>query len=204
MSLLPRLPKFSDILADNPIHRGMQDLQGVVRTAKEDLNSLACSLKVDNSNCVLTTPVKTEAPQKQPKNILENISTAFEVPTEAETLTELKKRLVKEIAKAENDLTNGLKINNKPCSCMSNKHNVVIESLAEEIMPKDSGNPLYRQIVDWFDSHESQMTVQAVASGQYAEQYAKFAGDLGEFRRRLSKNPSPVKPVQDFLKDKEG
>jgi hypothetical protein len=51
------------------------------------------------------------------------------------------------------------------------------------------------------------MTVQASASGKYDEDYIKFAGDLGNFRRKLSRVPgSPssetVKSIKDFLKDK--
>ncbi len=209
------LPKLSDVFANNPIHKAVQDLQGAVHNARTDLNLLACSLKTDNTSCRISSPPVAEA--KNPQSGLKTapaseisppVSTqSYEVPTEEETVIELKKRLGKEIAKAENDLTNKLKIPKSDgtlvaCSCLSNKHNVVIEGLSEELIPKEPNNALYREIMDWFKVHEPNMTVQASASGKYDEEYIKYAGKLGEFRRRLSQTPSPLQPVKSFLKDK--
>lgn len=194
------LPSLSDIIANNPVHKAIGDMQNAIKSARGDIQSLACSLKMDaHSNCAVASPPKTEAKTDIIKVIPANV---FEVPTEAETLIELKKRLGKEIAKAENDLTNGLKINNKPCSCMSNKHNVVIEGLAEELMPKEVNNPIYSDITKWFEDNQSKMTVAAVASGKYDGEYIKLAADLGGFRRRLGTGQGiPITPVKDFLKE---
>jgi hypothetical protein len=205
------LPKLSDVLADNPVHKLMQDLQQSVRNARTDLSSLACSLS-NSPTCNVSTPASIKTPPKPSTPAVAPSSqqiTPVELPTEEDTIIELKKRLGKEIAKAENDLTNKLKIPGRDgkalaCQCLENKHNMVIEGISEELIPKEPNNAVYRDIIEWFEKHEPMMTYQASASGKYDEDYIKYAGDLGEFRRRLSKSTVTISSASDFLKNKRG
>lgn len=157
-------------------------------------------MKKNSTELVNITAARREIPPGEPprtppdKDILSppaNIS----LPTEAETTVELKKRLVKEIAKAEIDFTNKLKINGKACSCLEGKHNLIIEGAAEELMPKEPNNPVYDEIITWFQTNEPKMTVAASASGRYDSEYIKMAGELGSFRRRLTQEIAAATPA---------
>jgi hypothetical protein len=130
---------------------------------------------------------------------------SFEVPTEEETVVELKNRLAEEIVGAESDLSHKLKINGKACTCLERKHNLQIKSLSRELMPKDPSNPLYQRVIDWFNANEPKMTAKASASGQYDEEYLKLSGQLGNFRRQLTGTGQglPFQPVKDFLKEQQ-
>ena len=64
-------------------------------------------------------PSEAIAAQPSPAGSAAINSTLSELPTEAETVDELKKDLAKELYKLELDLSRGLKINGKPCDCLA-------------------------------------------------------------------------------------
>ena len=176
MALLPRL---SDVLADNPIHKAVVNMRQAVSTARGDIQSLASALRMETTTYV-APKASTPVPYKvEPASV--------EVPTEEETTIELKKRLLEEIASAEDDLVHKLKINGKACSCLDGKHDLKIISKSRELMPKEPNNPLYGQIINWWESNHDKLTARASASGKYDEEYLKMAGQQGNFRRQLQK-----------------
>ncbi len=206
----PRPPRLSKLLHDaNPVKDVIDDGRDFIQGIEREINSLANALNLDQP---VARPAATPPPASTSKPAPE--SAPLELPTEAETVVELKRRLGKEIAKAEIDLTNKLKIPSKDgkmlaCSCLDQKHNLVIEGAAEELIPKEPKNTVYQEVIDWFKANQPIMTARASASGQYDEKYLAMAGELGEFRRRITRDitggPSePVKGVREFLKEQQG
>lgn len=106
------------------------------------------------------------------------------LPTEAETARELRRRVGKELYRAELDLQARLKIAAKPCDCLSDKHRLGLEATIEELSSK-APDPVYSEILGWFEINAEKLTVQASASGRYDEEYPAMAGELARFRKRV-------------------
>lgn len=107
------------------------------------------------------------------------------LPTTAETTAILKRRLAKELYKAELDLASGLKIAGKPCDCLDNKHSLYLEAATEELVAQDPDNPVYPEILDWVEANQPKVSVEAILSGRYAAEYPKMALQFKEFRKRV-------------------
>ena len=207
------LPRLADLLADNPIHRAINDATGAIRTLKSDLASVADSLR---TNPVCPSGLKPSGVTKSsPVAVLPGpIDSTIEVPTEEDTVIELKNRLLDQLADAEDDLEHELKIKAGDghmicCTCMNGKHDVKIKSKCRELMPKESSNPLYGQIINWFDTNKDKLTASACKTGQYNTEYLKMANEIGGFRRQLQKELSgtqydPIKSASQFLKEQQG
>jgi hypothetical protein len=125
---------------------------------------------------VFDIPTVQPAPQRVPSVAL---------PTHEETANELKRRLGRELYKAELDLAAGLKIAGKPCTCLESKHTLELEAGAEELIPEDPGNPVYREIISWIDDNQHKVTPEAIASGKYDTEYPKMAAEFRDFRKRV-------------------
>ena len=107
------------------------------------------------------------------------------LPTSEETTHELKRRLSKELYRAELDLASGLRIAGKPCDCLTNKHTLGLEATAEELISQDPGNNTYKQIISWIGANQHKLTVEAIESGKYAAEYPKMAQDFKIFRKNV-------------------
>jgi hypothetical protein len=107
-----------------------------------------------------------------------------EMPTSAETTQELKRRLGRELYKAELDLSAGLLIAGKPCDCLDNKHRLGIEAEAEELIASDPSNSVYQEMLQWFKDNGHKVTVAAIATEQYKHEYSFMANQFKEFRKR--------------------
>jgi len=107
------------------------------------------------------------------------------LPTTEETAIELKRRLARELYKAELDLAGGLKIAGKPCDCLDNKHTLFLEAAAEELISQDPDNPVYSEIIQWIKDNQHKITVEAIQSGVYKSEYPKMAFQFKEFRKRV-------------------
>ncbi len=150
-------------------------------------------------------PVMMKAPPKDPTTQpvvpqhQNTTITGIDLPTSEETTTELKRRLAKELYKAELDLANGLLIAGKPCDCLSNKHSLEFEAACEELISQDPGNSVYREIIGWMNSNLHKCYPDIVLSGQYKSEYPYMALQLKEFRKRIlgsSASSSVHNPVQ--------
>lgn len=110
---------------------------------------------------------------------------AISLPTKAETTAELKRRLGRELYRAELDLAAGLKIAGKPCTCLESKHTLMMEAAAEELIAEDPGNSVYLEIIQWIKENQTKVTVPAIASGQYALEYPRMASEFKDLRKRV-------------------
>lgn len=107
------------------------------------------------------------------------------LPTTEETATELKRRLARELYKAELDLSGGLKIAGKPCDCLDHKHTLFLEAAAEELISQDPSNPVYSEIIQWVKDNQHKVTVEAIHGGVYKSEYPKMASQFKDFRKRV-------------------
>jgi len=124
-------------------------------------------------------PAKPSAPAVTPR------AASIALPTSDETTTELKRRLAKELYRAELDLAAGLKIANRPCDCLSNKHTLMLEAAAEELISQDLGNSVYQEIIDWIGNNASKVSPEVIQSGKYAAEYPHMANEFKNFRKRV-------------------
>ena len=108
-----------------------------------------------------------------------------ELPTTEETTVELKRRLAKELYRAELDLSNKLRIAGKPCDCLESKHTLGLEAAAEELIAQEPGNPVYTEILQWIKDNHPKVTIEAIVSGQYDEEYPRMASEFKGFRKRI-------------------
>lgn len=105
-----------------------------------------------------------------------------ELPTTAETILELKRRMAKELYRVELDLQAGARISGKPCDCLSRaKHLGGIESTAEELMSYEK-NPIYGQIVEWFNNHAAEFEPAEIAK-RPPEYYQGLTPEIRNFRK---------------------
>lgn len=107
------------------------------------------------------------------------------LPTADETTIELKRRLARELYRAELDLVAGLKIAGKPCDCLTNKHTLMLEAASEELISQDPGNPVYQEIIIWTGNNRSKVSIEAIQSGIYAAEYPQMANEFKNFRKRV-------------------
>lgn len=121
------------------------------------------------------------------------------LPTSDETTLELKRRLSKELYRAELDLVAGLMIAGKSCDCLSEKHTLGLEAAAEELISQDPGNPVYQEIIDWIPRNRHKVSVEAIRSGKYASEYPHMANEFKVFRKRILGSVGTEEPTGDNL-----
>jgi len=110
---------------------------------------------------------------------------APQLPTNEETRQVLRRRLAKELYRAELDLAGGLRIAGKPCDCLDSKHSLGLEAAAEELLPSEPDNPVYREILVWLEDNRPKLTIEAISSGQYDKEYPQMAAQFRDFRKRI-------------------
>ena len=108
-----------------------------------------------------------------------------QLPTTEETRQVLRRRLAKELYRAELDLAGGLRIAGKPCDCLDSKHSLGLEAAAEELIPSEPDNPVYRGILVWLQNNRPKVTIEAISSGQYDKEYPQMAAQFRDFRKRI-------------------
>ena len=109
---------------------------------------------------------------------------ALAMPTTAETLTELKGRLGKELYRIELDLQRGARIAGKPCDCLTRgKHLGGVEATAEELMSYEP-NPIYGKVVDWLHRHEAEFQPAEIARRE-PDYYRGLVPQVRDFRKEV-------------------
>jgi len=127
-----------------------------------------------------------EAPvSEKPTSTITGPPPQLELPTREETTVALKRRLAKELYRAELDLSNKLRIAGKPCDCLESKHTLGLEAAAEELIAQEPGNPVYSEILQWIENNHPKVTIEAIVSGKYDEEYPKMASEFKGFRKRI-------------------
>ena len=112
-------------------------------------------------------------------------ATQHDLPTSEETTQELKRRLGKELYKAELDLSKKLRIAGKPCDCLDSKHTLGLEAAAEELIAQEPDSTVYPEIIDWIKCNQPKLGIEAIVSGQYDEEYPRMAAEFKGFRKRI-------------------
>lgn len=138
--------------------------------------------KEASSEQKVTSTIGGKPPSPAP--VLQPLDAAA-LPTREETTQELKRRLGKELYRAELDLSNKLRIAGKPCDCLDSKHTLGLEATAEELIAQEPDNPVYSKIIDWIKENQSKVGIDAISSGEYDEQYPKMAAEFKQFRKRV-------------------
>ena len=101
-----------------------------------------------------------------------------------ETIAWQRRELAKELYRLQMNLAAGGMINGKPCDCLSGKHALGLEALAEETMAMHQ-DPIYLEIAGWTKELDAKGTPEAIASGKYKEDYQRMAHEARGFRKRL-------------------
>lgn len=121
-------------------------------------------------------------------------------PSTEETIWELKRELVKQLNEAVGDLSRGLLIINKPCTCLEMKHQLEIEGAAEELIPMEPDNTVYTEIIQWFSENGYKVIPEAIASGKFKGEYPRMAAQFRSFRDRVGyRDERALKRLQEEL-----
>ncbi len=132
-----------------------------------------------------TQMANTALPEQKTISAIARPTPRPELPTPEETTSELKRRLAKELYRAELDLSGGLRIAGKPCDCLDSKHTLGLEAAAEELIAQEPTNPVYTEILQWIKNNHPKVTIEAIVSGQYDEEYPRMASEFKGFRKRI-------------------
>ena len=141
-----------------------------------------------------TSPEKTHVSENAASTITagrEEVATVsapaarYDLPTSEETSQELKRRLGKELYRAELDLSNKLRIAGKPCDCLDSKHTLGLEAAAEELIAQEPDSTVYPEIIDWIKRNQPKLGIEAIVSGQYDGEYPRMAAEFKGFRKRI-------------------
>ncbi len=111
--------------------------------------------------------------------------TRIVMPTREQTTVELKRRLARELYKAELDLTNGLMIAGRPCDCLSEKHTLELDACAEEMVSQEPDNTVYQEVRQWIVDNQHKVTPEAIVDGKFKAEYPHMARQFKEFRKRV-------------------
>lgn len=89
-----------------------------------------------------------------------------------------------------------MRIAGKPCDCGSNKHTLMLEAAAEELISYDPDNaPIYKSIIAWIPDNATKITPEGIQSGKYDSEYPRMANEFKMFRKGvLGSVADPVIP----------
>lgn len=168
---LPELPKIKLPNSPlNPLRDAIRDAREHITKAGNDIRSIAKELHGAIPGTASTVQGTTLRP---------------ELPTTEETTAELKRRLAKELYRAELDLSNKLRIAGKPCDCLEYKHSLGLQAAAEELIAQEPTNRVYSEIIQWLEDNRPKLTIEAIASRKYDEEYPMMASEFKAFRKRI-------------------
>jgi len=121
--------------------------------------------------------------ENKPLETIAETNKPVATPTTEDTIQELKRRLAKELYRAEMDLQAGARIANRPCDCLGYKHNLGLEATAEELMSYEA-NPIYGEIINWFRKHQDEFEPSEIAK-RPPEYYQSLAPEIRRFRKEV-------------------
>ncbi len=181
---------------DKPLCRDYSRGMGLDSGTKARLFEQGGQLISDLARAVINRPPPRKEPEEKPADTVKPVASSvpavaprhsgIAMPTSEETTTELKRRLAKELYRMELDLAAGLKIAGKPCDCGSNKHTLMLEAAAEELISQDPGNAsVYQDIIKWIPQNRDKILPEAIQGGKYAGEYPRMANEFKTFRKRV-------------------
>lgn len=175
---------FSNIISRVPIEKVLfpprdsaKSLENFVGTMRSPTSPQKAPVSENIASTIIAereeaAPVPAPAPQ-------------YDLPTSEETAQALKRRLGKELYRAELDLSNKLRIAGKPCDCLDTKHTLGLEAAAEELIAQEPDSTVYPEIMDWIKRNQPKLGIEAIVSGQYDEEYPRMAAEFKGFRKRI-------------------
>lgn len=177
----PKLPRIK--LPANPL----EPLREIVREGREriekagsDIRSIAEELHSTIPDTTPTIQSTEKMPQIEPQSVSQ-----YSLPTTEETTRELKRRLAKELYRAQLDLSAKLRIAGKPCDCLESKHTLGLEATAEELIASEPDNAVYFEILEWLKQNQPKLTIEAISTGKYDDEYPRMAAEFKGFRKRI-------------------
>ncbi|GAI20365.1 unnamed protein product, partial [marine sediment metagenome] len=135
------------------------------RDTNKALDELAAAMAApqsQNKPAVSVKPTPTNTAEREEAATVPAPAARHDLPTSEETTQALKRRLGKELYRAELDLSNKLRIAGKPCDCLESKHALLLEAAAEELIAQEPDNPVYLEIIDWIKQNQSKVTIEAI------------------------------------------
>ncbi|MBU1082766.1 MAG: hypothetical protein KKB59_20015 [Spirochaetes bacterium] len=148
-------------------------------------------------------PKKAESEiQERPQRQVHLEPRKSEVSTE-ETIAYENREIVKRLRLIADHCVQRFRIFGKPCDCGQFRHILEIEGLCEEAVQMVDNPDIYYSIIKIGKEIEPKVTLEAIGSGQYDEEYPKYArlyrdlckqlGFSGEIDRDLIEKPEPGK-----------
>jgi hypothetical protein len=146
----------------------------------KDYEELKAILKDSNQ------PKSEPAPESeivQPTSIIRKTHKPSGVSTQ-ETVEYQNREIGKIVIQMERHAAQKFRINGKPCDC-GIKHLPDIEELCEEAIPMVSDTAVYYKLIELGQELGPKVTVEAVESGQFDNEYPEYAKKYRDLRKEL-------------------
>ncbi len=175
---------FSNIISRVPIEKVLFPPRDSAKSLEKFAGSLTAP-GAQNKAPISENVTSTIAAEREEAATVPTPASRHDLPTSEETAQALRRRLGKELYRAELDLSNKLRIAGKPCDCLESKHTLLLEAAAEELIAQEPDNPVYLEIIDWIKQNQSKVTIEAISTGQYDDEYPRMAAEFKGFRKRI-------------------
>ena len=110
------------------------------------------------------------------------IQRSFPMPSTAETVGDVRRRLGKELYRFELDLLAGGRVAGKSCDCLQ-KHTMGVEAISEELIPMDQ-QPIYPRILAWLNEHQVEFRPEEIER-RTPEHYQALSSQVRTFRKEV-------------------
>lgn len=107
-----------------------------------------------------------------------------EVSTE-ETVTYQNREIVKRLRLMADHCVQRFRIFGKPCDCGQSRHILEIEGLCEEVVQMVDNPDIYYRIIELGKELEPKVSLMAIGSGQYDDEYPKYAKKYRDLCKQL-------------------
>lgn len=155
------------------------------RNPDRDLEKLRAIVD-ENPDLSRKRPAVSPAPAcaaPSPRPALATATLTRDLPTTAETVQELKRRLGAELYRLEMDLVAGGRIAGKACDCLQKHAELGILSIVGELVPMDR-SPVNEHIITWVNSHLPEFQIDVVAATDPAR-YRQLSPEVRALRKEL-------------------
>lgn len=103
----------------------------------------------------------------------------------AETIAYQNREIVKRMRALAIHCVQRFRIAGKPCDCGAGRHLLEIEELAEEAIQMVDNPDIYYRIIETGKELEPKVTVEAIASGRYDEEYPRYGRIYRDYCKQL-------------------
>jgi hypothetical protein len=189
---------FGDILTDFITRLPWENL--IHRNPDRELDDLRAIINENPQLLHKRSAVSPACPNPSPQPALATATLTRDLPTTAETVQELKRRLGAELYRLEMDLVAGGRIAGKACDCLQKHAELGILSIVGELVPMDR-SPVNEHIIAWVNSHLPEFQIDVVAATEPAR-YRQLAPEVRSLRKELLGTEKLVALLNDEQKAK--